>query len=68
MKALMGRVVKQIRKDPQGRNELMRFIRSGYKTGIITLSNGDTYSVVPSYSKEYENIVEKELHLIEGKS
>lgn len=59
IKALMGKIVKRIRSDEQGKKDLKKFIGSGKKKGEIKMSNGEMYVVVPSFSPEYEILVKK---------
>ncbi|MFL7018032.1 hypothetical protein [Vibrio cyclitrophicus] len=45
MKALMGKIAKEIRKDAEGKKELRLFIKSGGGSKKIHLSNGKTYTI-----------------------
>ena len=46
MKALLGKLAKVIQGDVQGSRQLQDFIAKGSDdTGVITLSNGDTYEI-----------------------
>ncbi|EKF9996766.1 hypothetical protein QX220_21535 [Vibrio vulnificus] len=45
MKALMGKIAEEIRKDSTGKEELRRFIKSRSSSKKIRLSNGKTYTI-----------------------
>lgn len=45
MKALMGNIAKEIRKDSQGKEALRSFIKSGSDSKRIELSNGKSYTI-----------------------
>ncbi|HHQ4601580.1 TPA: hypothetical protein ACSP21_000665 [Aeromonas veronii] len=45
MKALMGKIAKEIRQDSKGKEELRRFIKSGSDSKKIELSNGKSYTI-----------------------
>lgn len=45
MKALMGKIAEEIRKDSKGKEELRRFVKSGSGSKKIHLSNGKTYTI-----------------------
>lgn len=59
MKALMGNIAKQIRKDIKGRIELQKFIGSGEDSRVIKLSNGKSY-VITSEKRTTEDEKESE--------
>ncbi len=62
MKAIMGKDIKTILNDPQGKQQFQSFIGSDKNTGSIELSNGDTYRIMPANSKEFSDFMaEKEL-------
>lgn len=45
MKALMGKIAKEIRRDSKGKGELRDFIKSSSDSEKIQLSNGKTYTI-----------------------
>jgi hypothetical protein len=45
MKALMGKIAKEIRKDASGKKELMRFLNSSSDSKKIRLTNGKEYTI-----------------------
>lgn len=45
MKALMGSIIKKVLKDKSGSDEVARYIASGKPSGIIRLTNGETYKI-----------------------
>lgn len=45
MKALMGKIAKEILNDPKGKEELKQFVKSGSDSKKIQLSNGKNYTI-----------------------
>jgi hypothetical protein len=45
MKALMGKIAKEIRNDASGKKELRHFLKSGSDSKKIRLSNGKEYTI-----------------------
>ncbi|WP_426817829.1 hypothetical protein ACP3TC_06825 [Winslowiella sp. 2C04] len=61
MKALMGKDIKTILRDPKGKEQMQTFIGSNQSLGSVELSNGDTYRIMSTNSKEfYDYIKSKE--------
>ncbi|GMA04654.1 Uncharacterised protein [Enterobacter hormaechei] len=61
MKALMGKDIKTILRDPKGKEQMQTFIGSNQSSGSVELSNGDTYRIMSTNSKEfYDYIKSKE--------
>lgn len=57
----MGKDIKTILSDPQGKSQFQNFIGSDQNSGKIELSNGDRYRIMPANSKEFlDYIAQKE--------